>query len=78
MQKIYDVIWMELNLMDQEYPESNREKSIRIVRIIDANDENSDLEQEVNKLTHLTKFQRVILPSCLKLHKDIFDGNIGE
>ena len=37
-----------------------------------------DLEQEVNKSIHLTKFQRVILLSCLKLYEYIFDGNIGE
>ena len=46
--------------MDQEYPESIKEQSIRPGRIIDSNYKRADLEQEVNTLTHLTKFQRVI------------------
>ena len=36
------------------------------------------MEQEVNKLIRLTKFQLVMLLSCLKHYKDIFDGNLGE
>ena len=39
---------------------------MRLGRTINANAEKADLEQEANKLTHLTKFQRVILLSCLK------------
>ena len=36
------------------------------------------MEQEVSKLTHLTKFQRVIFLGCLKHYEDILDGNLGE
>ena len=64
--------------MDQEYPESIKEHSIRIGRIMDANYEKDDLEQEVNRLIYITKFQRVILLSCIKLYEDIFDCNLGE
>ena len=64
--------------MDQEYPEAIKEQSIQLGRILDANYEKTYLEQEVNKLIHLTKFQRVILLSCLKRYKYLFDGNIGE
>ena len=52
--------------MDQEYPDSIKEQSMRISRIIDDNYKQADLEQEVNKLIHLTKLQQVILLSCLK------------
>ena len=69
---------MDLNLMDQEYPESTNEQYIHIGRIIDDKYEKANLEQEVNKLIHLTKFQRVILLSCLKRYEDVFDVNIGE
>ena len=78
MQKIPNGKWTDLNLMDQEDPEAIKEHYIRLGRIIDANYEKADLEQEVNKLIHLTKFQRVILLSCLKKYEDLFDDNIGE
>ena len=64
--------------MDQEDPESTNEQSIHIGRILDDKYEKADLEQEVNKLIQLTKFQRVILLSCLKRYKDILDINLGE
>ena len=51
--------------MDQEYPEAIKEQYIWLSRILDANWEEANLEQEVNKLIHLTKFQRVILLSCI-------------
>ena len=63
--------------MDQENTEATQEQSIRIGRILDANFEKADLEQEVNKLIHLNKFLCVILLSCLKRYKDFFNGNIG-
>ena len=63
--------------MDQEDPQAVKEKSIQISRILDANYEKANFEQEVNKLIHLTKFQRVILLICLKQYEDIFDGNLG-
>ena len=69
---------MDLNFMDQGYPDSIQEQSIRLGRILDANYKKADLEQEVNKLTHLTKSQWVILLSCLKQYEDIFYGNIDE
>ena len=63
--------------MDKEVPEAIKEKSIGLGRILDTNYKNTDLEQEVNKLIHLTKFQRVILLSFLKHYKDLFGGNLG-
>ena len=78
MHKTQNGKWTDLNLMDQEYPEAVKEQYIRIGRIIDANYEKANFEQEVNKLIHLTKLQRVILLSCIKQYEDMFDGNIGE
>ena len=63
--------------MDQEDPEAVKEQSIRISRILDANYEKANFEQEVNKLIHLTKFQRVILLIFLKQYEDIFDDDLG-
>ena len=37
MQKIQNGKWMDLNLMDQEYPESIKYQSIQLGRILDAN-----------------------------------------
>ena len=78
MQIIQNVKWTELNLMDQEYTQAIKEKSIQLGRILDANYKKADLEQEVNKLIQLTKFQQVLLLSCLILYEDIFNGNLGE
>ena len=69
---------MDLNLMDQEDPNPIKKKSIRLIRILDENNEKSDLEQEVNNLIQLTKFQQVILLSCIRRYKYLFDGNLGE
>ena len=66
MQKIQNEKRTDLNLMYQEDLEATKEQSIRLGRILDANYEGTDLEQEFNKLIHLTKFKRVILLSCLK------------
>ena len=78
MQKIQNEKWTDLNLMDKEYPEAIKEHFIRLGWILYANYEKADLEQEPNKLIHLTKFQREILLSCLKLYDDIFVSNICE
>ena len=43
MQKIQNGKWTDLNLMDQEDPESTKEKSIQIGIIIDANYKKADL-----------------------------------
>ena len=64
--------------MYQEDPDSIKEQSTWLGRILDPNHKKADLKQEVNKLIHLNKFQWVILLSCLKWYKDIFDGNLGE
>ena len=69
---------MDLNLMDWKDPETIKEQSIHIIIILHANYKKADLEQEVNKVIQLTKFQRVILLSCLKHYKNIFDVNLGE
>ena len=37
MQKIQNGKWMDLNLMDQEYPEATKEKPIWLGRLLDAN-----------------------------------------
>ena len=66
MQKIQNGKCMEHNLMDQEDPESMKEQSTWLGRILDPNHKKADLKQEVNKLIHLNKFQWVILLSCLK------------
>ena len=68
----------EIKSMYQEDTEAIKEHSVRLGRIIDPNNEKAALEQVVNKLVQLTKFQKVILLSCLKRYKDIFNGNIGE
>ena len=36
------------------------------------------MEQEVSKLTHINKSQPVILLSCIKCYKDLFDVNLGK
>ena len=64
--------------MDQDNPEAIKEQYKQIRIIIDANYKKADLEQEVSKLTHLTKFQVVILLGRIKFYKDILDGNIGD
>ena len=64
--------------MDQEDSGAIKEQPIRLSRILVTNHEKANLEQEVNKLIHLTKLQRVILLSCLKLYEDIFNGNLGD
>ena len=69
---------MDLNLTEEEYPQTIKEKSIWIGRILDANYKNYGFEQEVHKLIHLSKIQRVILLSFLKRYEDLFGGNIGE
>ena len=78
MQKIQNGIWKDRTLTDQEDPESTKEKFIWIGIILDANYKKTDLEQEVNKIFHLTTFQQVILLSCLKLYENIFGDNLGE
>ena len=64
--------------MDQKYPESTKEQSIRIGIIINANLKWDDLEQDVIKLTYLYRLQRLILLSCLKRYQYLFDCNLGE
>ena len=64
--------------MDQDDLEAIKNQSILLGRILDTKYKKSDLDQQVNEITYLTKFQRVILLSCLKFYEDIFDGNIGE
>ena len=76
--KIQNGKWTDLNLMDQNDPEDIKEQSKQLGRILDANYKKADSEQEVSKLTHLNKFQRVILLGCLKCYEDLFDGNIVE
>ena len=76
MQKINNGKGADIKLMDPEYPDTTKEQSIRLGRIINANYEKDDLEQEVNKLIHLTKSQQLILPSCLKRYEDTSDSNI--
>ena len=78
MKKIQNEKCTDLNLMDQYDPDSTNKQSKRLSRINDEDYENSDLEQEVSKLNHFTKFQQVILLGCLKHYEDIFGGNLVE
>ena len=64
--------------MDQNDPEDIKEQSKQLGRILYSNSKKYDLEHRVRKLTHLTKFQGVILFGWLKRYKDIFGGNICE
>ena len=66
MQKIHNVKCIELKSMDQEDEEAIKKQSIRLGRINNANYKNNGLEQEVHKIIYLTKFQLIILLSCLK------------
>ena len=76
MQKIKNGKWMDLNLMDEDDTEAIKEQSKLLGRILIAKYEKADLEQEVMKLTHLTKSQGVILLGCLKCYKALFGGNL--
>ena len=71
MQKIQNGKWTDLNLMYQEDPEAIKEQSIRLGRILDANYEKADLEQEVDKLIHLChgcqSLMIVLASICAKL-----------
>ena len=64
--------------MDQNDPEAIKEQSKQLGRILDSNYKKVNSEQEIRKLTHLNKFQRVILLGCLKRYEDLFDVNIVE
>ena len=66
MQKIQNGKWTDVNSMHQEYPEAIKEHSIWLGRILDDNYKKADLEQKVNKLIPITKFQRVVLLSYIK------------
>ena len=55
-----------------------KRKTKRLGRILNTNYENSDFEQEVTKLTHITKSQWVTLLGWLKNYKYLFDGNLGK
>ena len=57
MQKIQNGKWTDLNLMNQGGLEAIKKQSTWIGRILDTNYEKADLEQEVNKLIHLTKLE---------------------
>ena len=78
IQKIQNGKWKDLNLMDQEDLDIIKEQFIRLGRILDDNYKKVDLKQEVNKSIYLTKFQQVILLSCLKLYKYFFNGILGD
>ena len=56
-QKIKNEKCADLNLMNQEYPESIKEQSIHLSRVRDSNYKKADLEQEVKKSIHLTKLK---------------------
>ena len=53
----HDGKWKDLNLMDQENPESIKEQYKELGRIVYSGYKTADLEQDGSKLTHLTKFQ---------------------
>ena len=66
MHKTQNEKWTDLDLIYKEYPEAIKEHSIWLGRILDDNYKKADLEQKVNKLIPITKFQRVVLLSYIK------------
>ena len=64
--------------MNQNDPEAIKEQFKQLDRTLYSNYKKYDLEHEVRELTHLIKFQRVILLGWIKRYKYIFGGNICE
>ena len=56
MQKNQNGKCTDLNLMYQDDPEAIKDKFMWLGKILDANYKRADLEQDINKLIHLTKF----------------------
>ena len=50
----------------------------RLRRILDVDYEIPKLEEEVEKMTHLNKFQRTLLLALLKKHEPLFNGQLGD
>ena len=55
-----------------EESEAIKDQMGRLHRILDANYETPTLEEEVEKMTHLDKFQRTLLLALLNKHEPLF------
>ena len=58
-------------------PVSTREATDRMVKILDINYENADLEQVAANATHLNAEDRTQQLCLIKYFEDLFDGTIG-
>ena len=88
------VVWDDLRLPMQEVKnkftdfhailetasdsDSVKQQMSRLTRILDANYDKPDLDQEVAQMTHLNPEQQVLLLALLKKHEPLFDGQLGE
>jgi hypothetical protein len=50
----------------------------RLTRILDANYDKPDLDDEVAKMAHLTPIQRTLLLALLKKNEKLIDGRLGD
>ena len=65
-------------VQDHAEPDAVKEQMDRLHRILDANYETPDLEEEVAKMTYLNPEQRMLLLALLKKHEPLFDGQLGD
>jgi hypothetical protein len=72
--------WQDFDVLVEDHAESDsiKEQMGRLHRILDANYDTPDMEEEVEKMTHLTKLQRNLLLALLKKHEPLFDGQLGD
>ena len=63
---------------DSTESESVKHSVERLNRILDANYEKPNMEEEVSKMEHLTEFQRTLLLALLQRHELLFDGQLGD
>ena len=60
-------------------PESTKELTNRVVKILDAKYEKADLPAIVEETCgHLNKFQRPMLLQLLQDYEELFDGTLGD
>ena len=70
----------DFNALVEDHTESDaiKDQMARLNRILDANYDTPNLEEEVEKMTHLNKLQRTLLLALLKKHEPLFDGQLGD
>ena len=59
-------------------PDSTKEATKRVIKILDARYEKANLDQVANAAEHLTSQQREQLLKLLRQYEDLFDGTLGE